>query len=376
VLLSIEQIVRAHQNSSHRKGMKKWFMGRSSIYEPVENYIVEPSDDAMEIVTSCATAGPAEADRVMKSVKDVIKGKDGKRASVGLHLLSLMVLGHESIAHTIATPKWMQRLVNLAESTNKLFIRQQIAASVAKWVSLYSNNQMLLANFGWANDKLNNRFHPSKVASKGEDEATDHLNLNVDNAFQSSVDIQVEKLEQKSAAKGPASITARPSSKISESAEKIRNSIRLAVESPDWSKTPKQNMQNPGRRGSFSSINPGAPQVDGESFKLDEKHGQMEFLRRCLEQVPSLMNLNDVTLDDIFNPNASNSIENLADDIEILESFQEDVRAVSGWNILNKDNDDHLVLLQCSYLFSETARIWRNKLMGADTGELQNKSFC
>ena len=65
---------------------------------------------------------------------------------------------------------------------------------------------------------------------------------------------------------------------------------------------------------------------------------------------------------------ATDNMEDLADDIEVLQSFQEDVQAISGWNIMNKDNDEHLVLLQCSYLFSETARLWKKKLSGADKG--------
>jgi len=123
--------------------------------EPVENYMAEPTDAAMEIVMNCAIAGPSEAEHVMKSIKQGIQERDGKRSSVALHLLSLMVLGNEAIAQAIATPKWMQRLVNLAEGTTKSFIRQRIVASVAKWVSLYTNNSMLLANFEWANKKLN-----------------------------------------------------------------------------------------------------------------------------------------------------------------------------------------------------------------------------
>jgi precorrin-3B methylase len=80
------------------------------------------------------------------------------------------------------------------------------------------------------------------------------------------------------------------------------------------------------------------------------------------------MAINDTTLDDLYNPNAQSSKEDLAEDMEILENFQADVKAIAGWNILNKDNDEHLVLLQCSYLFGETVRLWRNKLSGADTG--------
>ena len=140
--------------------MKKWFARRSGRCEPVENYLAEPTDAAMEIVMNCASAGPSEAEHVMKSIKQGIQERDGKRSSVALHLLSLMVLGNEAIAQAIATPKWMQRLVNLAEGTTKSFIRQQIVASVAKWVSLYTNNSMLLANFEWANKKLNTRFEP------------------------------------------------------------------------------------------------------------------------------------------------------------------------------------------------------------------------
>jgi hypothetical protein len=351
--------------------MKKWFARRSGQCEPVENYFADPSDMSLEIVLNCARAGPAETNAVMKSIKQSIEGKDGKRASVGLHLLSLMVLDHETLAQAIATPKWMQRLVNLAEHTSKTFIRQQIVASVAKWTSFYMGNPVLFANFEWANTKLNTRFEPRA----GEPDATDDVAKATERLPSKSttgVRSKSEEVEhvasgEKSSEKLKPSTGARVTSMLSESTEKIRQSIRAAI---DTDRLESMIVQEPHllRRGSFSSVNPGAPQTSAESGIINERRGQMDFLSRSLQQVPSLMTLNDVTLEDIYNPNGRTSMENLAEDIEVLENFQGDIRAIAGWNILNKDNDDHLVLLQCSYLFGETARLWRKKLSGIDTG--------
>jgi hypothetical protein len=353
--------------------MKKWFARRLGQCEPVENYFADPSDTALEIVINCARAGPAETNAVMKSIKQSIEGTDGKRASVGLHLLSLMVLGHETLAQAVATPKWMQRLVNLAERTSKTFIRQQIVASVAKWTSVYMGNPILFANFEWANTKLNTRFEPRVDELDATDDvtkATDRppsMSTGTAVVRSQSVEVVHAASSDKSSAKLKSSSSARVTSKLSESTEKIRQSIRAAI---DTDRSESMNPQEPHllRRGSFSSVNPGAPQTNAESGVINERRGQLDFLNRSLQQVPSLMTLNDVTLEDIYNPNDRTSIENLAEDIEVLENFQEDIRAIAGWNILNKDNDDHLVLLQCSYLFGETARLWRKKLSGTDTG--------
>ena len=354
--------------------MKKWFARRSGRCEPVENYLAEPTDAAMEIVMNCASAGPSEAEHVMKSIKQGIQERDGKRSSVALHLLSLMVLGNEAIAQAIATPKWMQRLVNLAEGTTKSFIRQQIVASVAKWVTLYTNNPMLLANFEWANKKLNTRFEPKMPEP---DEEIDDSTTAADHIASKSA----PSTKHSNAGAGKAQTGDQPSSssksasafkgapKLSENIEKIRQSIRTAIETTEWSDQPtSQQAPQLVRRGSFSSFNPGAPLGNSESAIIDEKRGRIDFLGRSLQQVPSLMALNDVTLESIYNMDETANMEDLADDIEVLQSFQEDVQAISGWNIMNKDNDEHLVLLQCSYLFSETARLWKKKLSGADKG--------
>jgi hypothetical protein len=352
--------------------MKKWFARRSGRCEPVENYMAEPTDAAMDIVMNCASAGPSEAERVLKSIKHGIQEKDSKRSSVALHLLSLMVLGNEAIAQAIATPKWMQRLVNLAEGTTKSFIRQQVVASVAKWVTLYTNNPMLLANFEWANTKLNSRFEP-KLPQPDEttDDAADRItSKSAPSTKQSNArEGKAQTGDQPSSSSNPLS-TFKGAPKLSENIEKIRQSIRTAIETTEWSDQPSLQPSSLVRRGSFSSFNPGAPLGNSEATVFDEKRGRIDFLGRSLQQVPSLMALNDVTLESIYNMDATASMEDLADDIEVLQSFQEDVKAISGWNIMNKDNDEHLVLLQCSYLFSETARLWEKKLSGADTGSV------
>ena len=352
--------------------MKKWFAKRSSKCEPVENYLLEPSDAAMAIVMTCASAGPAEVENVMKSIKQTIRGKDSKRASVGLHLLSLMVLGNETVAQAIATPKWMQRLVNLSKETTKAFIRQQITSSVAKWTTLYVSHPTLFVNFEWANSKLNKRFesHVSEL-----DVADEAANIADNLAVKSTTDVKFSSMgvgftgpgDKSQATPQLSSSRVSDTLKLSDSIAKIRQSIKLAIESTELSDVQNKGTPNLQRKGSFSSINPGSPQVHSGSAFIDEQRGRVDFLCRCLQQVPSLMTLNDVTLDDMYNPNAT--VEDLAEDIEILENFQADVKAIVGWNILNKDNDEHLVLLQCSYLFGETARLWRKKISGADTGE-------
>ena len=352
--------------------MKKWLAGRSGRCEPVESYLADPTDAAMEIVISCASAGPAEAESVLESIKHIIKGKDGKRASVALHLLSLMVLGNEAIAQAIATPKWMQRLVHLAESTAKTFIRQQIMASVTKWTSLYTQNETLMSNFEWADTKLNTRFQPQRAAPDAEDvvaKAADQFTTKHAAGIRATTALlEVSQSDDKFSTRLQSSSAAGGTSKMSESIDKMRQSIRAAIENPDWSD--EQNKQPPKllRKGSFSSLNPGSPLVDAHSGVIDEQRGRVDFLHRALQQVPSLMALNDATLEDIYNPNSTTRMQDFADDIEVLENFREDVQAILGWNVLNKDNDEHLVLLQCSHLFNETARLWRKKLAGADTG--------
>ncbi len=354
--------------------MKKWFARRSDKCEPVERYLTEPSDAAIEVVMSCATAGPAEAEIVMRSIKKIIRGSDSKRASVALHLLSLLVLGNDTIAQAIATPKWMQRLVNLSEQTVKTFIRQQITASVAKWAAMYASNPILNVNFDWANKKLNTRFVP-RVAEI--DPVVEHIGENAAESASKNVASVKRSVDEVGGAETAGKLStihelstnaAVHSSKLSDSIEKIRQSIKSAVETTDWSDVPNKGQPHLVRRGSFSSLNPGSPQANGGSVIIDEQLGQIDFLHRCLQQVPNLMAINDTTLDDLYNPNAQSSKEDLAEDMEILENFQADVKAIAGWNILNKDNDEHLVLLQCSYLFGETVRLWRNKLSGADTG--------
>ncbi len=355
--------------------MKKWFAIRSDKCEPVEKYVTEPSDSAIEVVMSCASAGPAEADNVMKSIKQIIQGKDTKRASVGLHLLSLLVLGNEAIAQSVATPKWMQRLVNLSEQTAKAFIRQQVTASVAKWAARYMSNPILNANFEWANKKLNTRFQPVAaeidVAESVSEIADESAVKNIASVKKSTAGVRGADPGDKLSTIPELTTTnvAVDNSKLSDSIEKIRRSIKSAIETTDWTDVPGKGNPHLVRRGSFSSLNPGSPQVNGGSAIIDEQLGRMDFLSRCLQQVPSLMALNDITLDDIHNPNAASSMEELAEDIEILENFQADVKAIADWNILNKDNDEHLILLQCSYLFSETIILWRKKLSGADTGQ-------
>lgn len=351
--------------------MKKWFARRSGQCEPVENYLAQPTESALEIVLNCARAGPAETNTVMKSIKQSIEGKDGKRASVGLHLLSLMVLGHETLAQAVATPKWTQRLVNLAESTTKTFIRQQIVSSVAKWASLYMNHPILFANFDWANKKLNKKFEPQDTQPAAEDDGTTTADriLVKSAAGETSKGVILQKavLGKPSARLQSSSTASVHTSKLSESAERVKQTIREALDNDRLESTnvPQTTFL---RRGSFSSLNPGSPLVNSESRSLDERHGQSDFLRRCLRQVPSLMALNDATLEDIYNPNATTSIEDLSEDIEVLDNFQEDIRAIAAWNILQKDNEEHLVLLQCSYLFGETTRLWKKKLSGVDTG--------
>ncbi len=351
--------------------MKKWLARRSSKCEPVENYLADPTDTSLEIVLNCARAGPAEMNRVVKSIKHNIEGKDGKQISVGLHLLSLLVLDCETLAQAIATPKWMQRLVNLAAGTTKTFVRQQIVASVAKWASLYMNNPMLYANFEWANKKLNMRFEQQVAEPDAADEETkaaDRLASKSAVAIRSQR-MKVERVESgdKISARLPSSSASVGTSRLSERTEMIRQSIRSAIDA-DHSESVNTQAPHLLRRGSFSSLNPGVPLGNSESGIVDQRRGQNDFLLRCLQQVPSLMILNDATLEDIYNPNTTTSMEELAEDIELLANFQEDIRAIAGWNILNKDNDDHLVLLQCSYLFGETTRLWRKKLSGAETG--------
>ena len=357
--------------------MTKWLAGWSGQCEPVENYLAEPNDAAMEIVVSCAIAGPSESERVLESIKQIIKGKDGKRASVALHLLSLMVLGNEAIAQAIATPKWMQRLVHLAENTTKTFIRQQIMASVAKWTSLYMQNETLLANFEWADNRLNTRLQPQRApsAAAGEvakvaDQSTTKEAAGVNGVRDASAGAGVAQPSDKVSTRLQNPSVAGGNAKISESIDKMRQSIRATIENPDWMSPDAPNKQPPPlmRKGSFSSLNPGTPMVDAQSGIIDEQRGRLDFLHRALQQVPSMMILNDVTLEDIYNPNSTTRMQDFADDIEILENFREDVQAIAGWNVLNKDNDEHLVLLQCSHLFNETARLWRKKLSGADTG--------
>jgi hypothetical protein len=181
--------------------------------------------------------------------------------------------------------------------------------------------------------------------------------------------MKVERVESgdKISARLHSSSASVGTSRLSERTEMIRQSIRSAIDA-DHSESVNTQAPHLLRRGSFSSLNPGVPLGNSESGIVDQRRGQNDFLLRCLQQVPSLMILNDATLEDIYNPNTTTSMEELAEDIELLANFQEDIRAIAGWNILNKDNDDHLVLLQCSYLFGETARLWRKKLSGAETG--------
>jgi hypothetical protein len=368
---NVAQLINLKSQAKKICNMKKWFARRSSQCEPVENYLAEPTESALEIVLNCARAGPAETHLVMRSIKQSIEGKDGKRASVGLHLLSLMVLGHETLAQAVATPKWTQRLVNLAESTTKTFIRQQIVSSVAKWASLYMNHPILFANFDWANKKLNKKFEPQDTQPAAEDDGTTTADriLVKSAAGETSKGVILQKavLGKPSARLQSSSTASVHTSKLSESAERVKQTIREALDNDRLESTnvPQTTFL---RRGSFSSLNPGSPLVNSESRSLDERHGQSDFLRRCLRQVPSLMALNDATLEDIYNPNATTSMEDLSEDIEVLDNFQEDIRAIAAWNILQKDNEEHLVLLQCSYLFGETTRLWKKKLSGVDTG--------